>query len=500
MERTADLEQQLITALRMVAKLGDDLTAARGEIAVLARENAELRRQLSKNSGNSGKPPSSDGLKKTSPKRRSLRSKSGKKSGGQVGHQGDTLRQTPTPDFVEHHEAERRGACQGALTAAMATGVEKRQVFDLPKPRLEVTEHQATRYCCAHCQSVTRAAFPEGVNAPVQYGPRVRAAATYYNVQQLVPEDRVCQILRDLHGAVSLCAASVTNWVNAAALTLGEVVEHIRSRLADGGVRHLDETGFRVAGKLHWLHSVSSLAFTHYRVSARRGDVPAALSGGIIVHDHFKPYYAHMGAVEAHALCGAHHLRELKAIDEIEKEPWAKAMSDLLIDANRLKHEARDRGEVGLLDAVLQSITVEYKAIIARGLAFHESQPPLAKNPAARGRRAKRPGHNLLIRLRDYQDDAPRFVADFAVPFTNNQAEQDLRMMKVRMKISGSFRTLDGAQTFAAIRSVISTARKHALNILNTLTQPPDGIIARLQLAAKESPPPSRCLGVTLIV
>jgi transposase len=472
-DRTAALEHHLITALRRNAELEEKLVA-------MAEEIAELRRRLAKTSDNSSKPPSSDGLKKKPSAPRSLRGKSGKKSGGQVGHRGDTLRQTLTPDFVRRHEAARCGACQGALTAAMARGVERRQVFDLPQPRLEVTEHQARIYCCADCRALTTAAFPDGVNAHVQYGPRMRAAAIYCNVQQLIPEDRVCQLLRDLFGAVSLCAASVTNWVNGAARTLGGVVEHILTRLTDGGVRHLDETGFRVAGKLHWLHSVSNLAFTHYRLSARRGDIPTFLNGGTIVHDHFKPYYAHMSGVDAHALCGAHHLRELKAIEEIEKEPWAKAMSTLLNTANRLKHEAQDRGETKLSEPVRQDIIGKYKAILANGLAFHKRQPPLAKSLGARGRKARRPGNNLLLRLRDFQNDVLRFITDFAVPFTNNQAEQDLRMMKVRMKISGSFRTFEGAQTFADIRSVISTARKHGLNILDTLTRPPNDIIARL--------------------
>ena len=473
MDRIAALEQQLLTALHRIAELEHELLA-------MAQENADLRRRLAKNSDNSSQPPSSDGLKKKPRVAGSLRGKSGKKSGGQVGHRGDTLRQTLTPDFVERHEAGRCGACQGALTAAMATGVERRQVFDLPEPRLEVTEHQARIYCCAHCRAMTTADFPEGVNAHVQYGPRVRAAAIYCNVQQLIPEDRVCQLLRDLFGAASLCAASVTNWVNGAARTLGGVVQHILARLTDGGVRHLDETGFRVAGKLHWLHSVSSFAFTHYRLSAKRGAVPVFLSGGTIVHDHFKPYYAHMSAVDAHALCGAHHLRELKAIEEIEKEPWAKAMSELLNTANRLKHEAQERGETKLLEPVRQGLIAKYKAIVAKGLAFHKRQPPLAKSRGARGRQARRPGNNLLLRLRDFQNDVLRFIADFAVPFTNNQAEQDLRMMKVRMKISGAFRTFEGAQTFADIRSVISTARKHGLNILETLSQPPNEIIAQL--------------------
>ncbi len=256
MDQVAALEQLLATALRRIAEL-------EAALASMAQENADLRRQLAKNSSNSSKPPSSDGLKKPAP--RSLRGKSGKKSGGQAGHRGDTLRQKAKPDFVHRHEAESCGACQYGLTAGMIKGVERRQVFDIPVPRLEVTEHQAAIYCCGHCRATTTATFPDGVNAHVQYGKRIRAAAVYCNVQQLIPEDRVCQLLRDLFGATSLCAASVTNWVNGAARTLGGVVEHILARLTEGGVRHLDETGLRVAGKLHWLHSISDPAFTHQR-------------------------------------------------------------------------------------------------------------------------------------------------------------------------------------------------------------------------------------------
>jgi transposase len=471
MDQVAAIEQLLASALRRIAEL-------EAALARMAEENADLRRQLAKNSSNSSKPPSSDGLKKPAP--RSLRGKSGKKSGGQVGHRGDTLRQTSTPDFVERHEATHCSACQGALTAEMVKGVEKRQVFDLPAPRLEVTEHQAPVYCCDHCRAMTTAGFPDGVAAHVQYGPRMRAAAVYCNVQQLIPEDRVCQLLRDLFGATSLCAASVTNWTRGAANKMGLVVEHILARLTKGGVRHLDETGLRVAGKLHWLHAICDSAFTHYRIDAKRGAVPTFLTGGTIVHDHWKSYYAHMNGVDAHALCGAHHLRELKAIEEIEKEPWATEMSALLNRANQLRCTAQDQGETELLEPVRQDIITGYMAILAEGLAFHERQPPLAKSLGARGPKARRPGHNLLLRLRDYRDDVLRFIADFAVPFTNNQAEQDLRMMKLRMKISGTFRTLEGAQVFADIRSVISTARKHGLNILETLTLSPAQIIARL--------------------
>ena len=355
----------------------------------------------------------------------------------------------------------------------------KRQVFDVSPPQLEVTEHQAAIYCCDHCQATTTAAFPEGVSAHVQYGARIRAAAVYCNVQQLIPEDRVCQLLRDLFGATSLCAASVTNWVKGTAHRLGGVVEHILATLTEGGVRHLDETGLRVAGKLHWLHTICDGSFTHYRVSAKRGDVPTFLNGGTIVHDHWKSYYANMDKVDAHALCGAHHLRELRAIAEIEKEPWASEFAALLNSANQMKCAAQGRGDTALPASVHEDIIARYMAILAKGTAFHEGLPPLVPKTGSRGRKPRRPGRNLLIRLRDFRDDVLRFLTDFEVTFTNNRVEQDLRMMKVRMKISGSFRTINGSQVFADIRPVISTARKRGLNILEILTLPPVHIIAR---------------------
>ncbi len=462
----------------LVIALRQEVAVLVAENAALRQENAELRRRLGKNSGNSSKPPSSDGLQKKPRIAGSLRGRSGKKSGGQAGHKGDTLRPADTPDKVERHAAEACDHCRAALSAAMATGTERRQVFDLPKPRLEVTEHQAMTYCCAQCGGVTKAAFPTGVHAQVQYGPRLRAAAVYLNTQQLIPEDRVCETLADLFAATSLCPASVVNWAARAAEALGSVVEHIAGRVAQATVRHLDETGFRVGGKTCWLHNASTARFTHYRVSRKRGDVPLTCDGGVIMHDHFKTYYGLTGV--EHALCNAHHLRELKALIEIEGEPWARAMSELLLVANKAVHITRQAGGVALPDPDLQRILGQYDEILAEGLAFHEQQPPLGRGPGARGRAPRRPGHNLLIRMRDYKADVLRFTADFAVPFTNNQAEQDVRMMKVKMKISGGFRTDEGANIFATLRSVISTARKHGINILKALTMPPEDLLALL--------------------
>ena len=252
----------------------------------------------------------------------------------------------------------------------------------------------------------------------------------------------------------------------------------IAALVARACVRHLDETGFRVAGKGQWLHTASTAALTSYRVSAKRGDLPKGLRGGVIVHDHFKPYYALPGV--RHALCNAHHLRELKALIDIDKEQWAGQMRDLLVDANESVRAAVALGATELPALVLRTLIKRYNAIVRRGLAFHRDLPPLARQIGARGRAPHRPGHNLLIRLHKFKGDVLRFLYDFAVPFTNNEAERDLRMMKIKMKISGGFRTTAGARTFACLRSVISTARKQGWNILHTLAATPATLIQAL--------------------
>ena len=437
-----------------------ELAALRAENAALKQEVADLRRRLGKDSSNSSKPPSSDGPAKKPRIAGSLRGVSGKPSGGQPGHRGDTLRAVAKPDKIERHEATRCAHCQAGLTAAMATRVEKRQVFEMPQPRLEVTEHQAQIYTCACCRGVTRAAFPAAVSAHVQYGPRLRAAAIY---------------LHDLFGAALLCPASIAAWGELKAQEWALVEAHIAARVASAAVRHLDETGFRIGGKTRWLHTASTAALTYYRVSEQRGAMLATLRGGVIVHDHFKPYFT-LPEVD-HALCNAHHLRELKALIDIEKEPWARKMSRLLTRAARQVERAIAQGNTRLAAGCTRRIVAIYDAILRRGLAFHEAQPPLVRCTGARGRSPKRVGHNLLERLRDHKTQVLRFVFDFAVPFTNNQAEQDIRMMKVKMKISGGFRTQAGAEIFATLRSVLSTARKQGMNILRALTVAPTSLI-----------------------
>jgi len=449
----------------------------RAENAVLSKRLAELERRLGLNSSNSGKPPSSDGLSKP-PRVSSLREPSGKRTGGQKGHPGKTLCRTDTPDVTVDHYPEACIACGEPLSAAMATDHVARQVFDLPEPApLIVTEHRAHDCRCVTCGTQTRAAFPEGVSAPVQYGERISAFVLYLLHYQLLPEKRLAALMADLFG-VKLVTATIARFSQDCAQRLQGFADAVRERVAAAPVKHMDETGFRIGGKTQWLHIASTVWLTFYRVSAKRGSLLAKVTG-IVVHDHWKPYYTMTGVL--HALCNAHHLRELKALVEIEKEDWARKMQRLLRRACHAANLARELG-VPLTPGLIALIERSYDAILAAGLAFHEAQPALAK-ARRRGRPPRRVGHNLLLRLSTRKQDVLRFLTNPAVPFTNNLAEQDGRMMKLRQKISGGFRSEEGARDFAVIRSVLSTARKQGWNMLHTLTAAPARLIADLRLA-----------------
>lgn len=442
------------------------------ELEALRAENAELRRRLGLDSSTSSKPPSSDGLRK---KPVSLREPSGRPSGGQKGHKGETLRQTAEPDRIVTHEAAACRCCGALLTRAMARGLERRQVFDLPERLIEVTEHHGLVYACA-CGERTRADFPEGVTGPAQYGGRVRAAAVYLHAQQLIPEDRTAEALADLIGARGLCAASVAEWTRRRAAALAPVAERIGALVRAARVRCLDETGLRIGGRTQWLHTAATETLTLYRACDKRGEMPEGLEGGVVVHDGFKSY-GKLGAAArppVHALCNAHHLRELKALIQFDNEPWATPMRDCLRDACKAVGEARARGETALPPADLEAFHARYWEALREGLAWHRNLPRLEKVGAKSGRTKRRTGDNLLLRPHRFKDDGLRFLVDFEVPFTNNLAEQALRMMKVKMKISGSFRTSEGAHAFATLRSVIATARKQDQNILKALANNPN--------------------------
>ena len=435
------------------------------------------------NSSNSGKPPSSDGLKKPA-RVRSLREPSDKPPGGQKGHKGETLRQVAEPDSIVDHFPPSCTACGAAVTPAMSIGHSARQVFDLPEPRpLAVTEHRAHDCLCAGCGAHNRGSFPGGVTAPVQYGPRIAAFVVYLLHYQLLPEDRLAELMADLFG-VRLAAATIARMSRSFATRLQGFVTTVRDLVAGAAVKHMDETGFRIGGKTQWLHVACTTFLTFYRVCAKRGSLLANVTG-IVVHDHWKPYYTMQCVL--HALCNAHHLRELKALVEIEKEEWARKMQRLLRRACHAVNLARERGSP-LKPRLIERFERRYDAIVAEGLAFHEAQSPLlpvtkTQGRQPRGRKRRRTGHNLLLRLASRKQDVLRFLADPNVPFTNNQAERDGRMMKLRQKISGGFRSLEGAMDFAIIRSFVSTAKKQGWNIIDALTRDPANLTKALRLS-----------------
>jgi len=440
------------------------------KIAELERENkalrekiAELERRLGINSETSSKPPSSDGLK-AKKRTKSLREKGKRKSGGQKGHLGQTLEQVEKADHIINHQPICKCVeCGYDVSAVEATKIVKRQVFDIPEPRLVVTEHRVIVKECPACKAELKGNFPVEIKAPVQYGERIKAVGMYLHHQHFIPEDRLKQALGDLFNC-PMATGTITKTTKTLDKNLEPVIGAIISAVKSAPMKNLDETGLRVGGKTRWLHVVSTETETWYRVSEKRKDTEV-LSGlkGVAVHDHWKSYYKLEGV--SHALCNAHHLRELKALEEIEQESWATGMRRLLGLACDYKHRYPD----GIPETIVTRIKRLYQQILARGLEFHQCQPPLVRQNN-RGRPKRRIGHNLLLRLQNYGDDVLRFLTEVNVPFTNNQAERDLRMMKCKQKISGGFRSFDGAGAFANIRSFLSTVSKRDYNILQSLT------------------------------
>ena len=461
----------------VIAGLRADISARDEVIKELRTRMAELERQLGLNSSNSGKPPSSDGLKKP-PRTMSLREPSGRKPGGQKGHPGTTLRQTEHPDTTVNHLPKTCPNCGEALGMADSVGHQARQVFDLPDPQpVQVTEHRAHECRCGKCGTSARGEFPEAVSAPVQYGPNVAATAAYLSAEHYIPEDRIARHLRDLH-ALDISPASIATMLQRKAGDLVDFTDAVEQAVGAAPVKHGDETGMRVAGALRWLQVAATTLLTFYQVTLKRGEIYAGLTG-VLVHDHFGPYFGLAGVL--HALCNAHHLRELKAVMEIEKEHWAKDMARLLRLACHAANQTRGSPVRASFVAVF---TTRYRRIVTEGLAFHEALPPLDRpGKKKRGRPKRRPGHNLVIRLRDHEEAVLRFLHNPAVPFSNNIAEQGARMMKVKMKVSGCFRTIEGARGFAILRGTADTARKQGWNILDTFKTPSAILIAMLKTA-----------------
>jgi transposase len=432
---------------------------------------AELERQLSASSRNSSRPPSTDGLGKPAPT--SLRGRSGRRPGGQPGREGRTLRQVATPDEVVVHEP---GACAGCGSTLPAegppAGIVRRQVFDIPQITVRVVEHQLLSRRCAGCGALTGAAGPAGVTAPVQYGPSAAAIAVYLCLGQHLPVARTADLLAELFGT-PMSVGTVAAWTSRAAAGLEPFTAAARTALTRAELVHADETGLRVAGRLHWLHVACSPRFTVLFCHRRRGKEAIDAAGvlphctGIVVHDAFAPYARYRQAT--HALCNAHLLRELIAVVDshaAHPPPRSGAVSDewcwatQIIDALLALKAVTDTG--ALPDA--GTLAAHRRLIISAALigASAEGGPP-----GAVGRRHRALARRIRRRLEDYL----RFTVDPRVPFDNNSAERDIRMVKIKQKVSGCLRTLAGAQDFAAMRSYLSTAAKHGRRPFDVLTE-----------------------------
>jgi transposase len=461
--------------IRAVYRQGEDAVIALVEgllqrTVVLEERVEKLENQLGKHSRNSSKPPSSDGFK---PQPKSLRSKSSRPSGGQSGHPGESLEWSSEVDEVKQHRVE---ACQGCGRSLLETEVaswEIRQVRDLAPIRVVVTEHQAEVKCCPECQMLNRGAFPKDVNSSVQYGASLKGLMVYLLDYQLLPSARVRELLSDVLG----CELSEGTLYTSRERCFGElapVEARICEQIAQADVLHCDETGLRVQGKLWWLHVASTDGLTFYFVHTQRGkvamDAMAILPeyDGISVQDGLKSY-AHYDC--DHALCNVHHLRELAFISERYQQRWADEMSSLLCDLKQQVDDAKAQGETALAPDLVQGFEQRYQTLIGAGLAANPALDPPPNAANSRGRPKQSPAKNLLDRLQQHQTEVLAFMHDFRVPFDNNQAERDLRMMKLKQKISGGFRSAEGAQMFGRIRGYISTLKKQGLNVLEALQQ-----------------------------
>lgn len=446
----------------------EELAAENAQLRVmlelLRAELAELRAQIGKNSSNSSKPPSSDGLSKPPP--RSMRGKSGRRPGKQPGSSGTALAQVADPDVRVEHDPVDCSGCGRGLGGAERAGVPvARQVFDVPELKVLVTEHVLHALACG-CGRVTRADAPVGAGAPAGYGPNVTALAAYLSAQQHLPVGRVAQVLADVAGIeVS------TGWISTACVRAERAVapanQAIKAAIAAAPVAYFDESVTRVGGKNHWMHTAATATLTAYHADEHgRGMASITAFGilpnftGVAVHD---AYAAYNGFDQAtHALCNAHAVRELAGIAEFDAaardDGWAAAFIDLLGDAYRWAGAWRKKGHPGLPEFKAADLRRYWDALVTQGMTAH---------PPRSGRQT--PARNLVLRLRDRREEFLRFTDNFTVTFSNNVAEQAIRMIKTKTKVSGGFRTLTGARTFLALRGYVSTVRKNGINTLTAL-------------------------------
>lgn len=429
------------------------------ENELLRIENTSLKEQLRKNSNNSSKPPSSDGYSKPAPKSR--RTKSGKTVGGQPGHKGTGLHLLHAPDETIECAPEQCEHCGATLESVAGEVAETRYTIDIDV-LVKVTAYQAIRKICGTCHKETVGQFPAGIKATVQYGENLSALAIALNTSGMMSVNRTHEILTGVFG-IPISTGTISSMVKRCAEQVEGVVASIKVALSKKSVVHFDETGLRVDSKLHWAHNASDAMLTYITVETKRGREGINSSGilpdfyGTAVHDCWSPYFSYSCR---HALCNAHLLRELAAVTENTQQIWAENFSRLLLHMKETKEKIQAEGIKGMSDDCLQDFSAQYDCLIEAAKA---DNPICTNSDGKRGRPKKGKVRSLIERLENYKAQVCLFAWDFAVPFDNNQAERDIRMLKVKQKVSGCFRTLKGASDFASIMSYLSTARKHGI-------------------------------------
>ncbi len=464
----------------------------RTENALLRERCSELEERVNKNSQNSSKPPSSDGYQKPSkkgsdkgdtsskeapcssqetPNPKSLRPSSGNKPGGQKGHQGSCLRRVALPDYVRHLKVEKCCCCQSSLIDIKPTKYIERQVFDPGRPgEFEVTAYWADVKVCP-CGKRNTAEFPQGVKAAAQYGEVTQAMAVHLNQYHFIPYHRVSEYFNTIY-CMSVSAGSVANFVAYTHENLASTEQSIRDALQESPVAGADETGMRVDGSLWWLHIMRDDQWTLYYLSERRGCEAMDAMGilltfaGILVHDHWKSYFAYAAV---HVLCNAHHLRELQGVVDRDANKLALRLMKLLTLSWHFCKKYKAAGLTQMPGAIQLRIETIYDQILQRALtketAYMEKQRQVLGRKKVRNTKA----YNLFKRLIEFKVETLRFMSDFSIPFDNNGSERDARMAKLKQKISGCFRNEDGGTMFTRIRSYLSSAKKQGLNIFQAL-------------------------------
>lgn len=427
------------------------------EIDLLKQEVSELKAQLKQNSQNSNRPPSSDGLNKPNPKPAFKQKK--KDRGGQNGHRGKTLKRVAEPDVVVDCEPWGCQCGMGQWTAESEIA-ETRQVFELPQPRLEVIEYRKIKRRCS-CGKVSCGEFPREVSAPVQYGMRVQAIVSLLSVAGCLSFGKIGQLFADLYG-YELNTATAQTMVHHTSQAMP--MEAIKREIIKSKVVNVDETGLKENGKLKWLHTASTENLTYQSVHLRRGkeamrDEKSILAffKGVLVHDCWESYFSFSQA--QHAICNAHILRELTGLIENQQSKWGLKMKALLLEMYRASNYGK-----GVIEDI-KSYEQHYQEIL--GEAEIEEPPAEKVNPKGKWKRSK--GRNLLERLRKYEEEVLRFARQTEVPFTNNQAERDIRQVKVKQRVSGGFRAESGSESFSRIHSLISTLRKQGRKVFAEL-------------------------------